>query len=168
LASSGRRLSVNAGKCWSHFPARRPDDNKKPKGLNWEYQIAAGNAGWPVQFRFAVHGFLSRVPELWTLGILKFMKLYPLTPDAWGAVAFRCLLFVSLTLLLAQFWAETQTWYIRLQMQESPRLFTVLLGLVLFLSSVFVVRRHRFLGLFGFVVGGLSMLLILLPEYAGN
>ena len=31
-------------------------------------QIAAGNAGWPVQFRFAVHADWSRVPELWTLG----------------------------------------------------------------------------------------------------
>ena len=30
-------------------------------------QIAAGNAGWPVQFRFAVHAGWSRVPELWTL-----------------------------------------------------------------------------------------------------
>jgi hypothetical protein len=108
------------------------------------------------------------VAQLSTLGILQFMKLYPLTPDAWGTVAFRCLLFVSLTLLLAQFWAETQTWYFRLQMQESPRLLTVLLGSVLFLSSVAVVRRHRFLGLFGFVVGGLCMLLILLPEYAGD
>ena len=27
-------------------------------------QIAAGNAGWPVQFRFAVHSDWSRVPEL--------------------------------------------------------------------------------------------------------
>ncbi len=33
--------------------------------VSWyEYQIAAGNAGWPVQFRFAVHVILSRVPEL--------------------------------------------------------------------------------------------------------
>jgi hypothetical protein len=31
-------------------------------------QIAAGHAGWPVQFRFAVHVIWSRVPELWTLG----------------------------------------------------------------------------------------------------
>ena len=30
-------------------------------------QIAAGNAGRRLQFRFAVHDFLSRVPELWTL-----------------------------------------------------------------------------------------------------
>jgi hypothetical protein len=30
----------------------------------WEYQIAAGNAGWPVQFRFAVRVIWSRVPEL--------------------------------------------------------------------------------------------------------
>jgi hypothetical protein len=48
------------------LPARRPDDNQKPKGLNREYQIAAGNAGWPFQFRFAVHAGWSRVPELWT------------------------------------------------------------------------------------------------------
>jgi len=31
-------------------------------------QIAAGNAGWRSQFRFAVHAGCSRVPELWTLG----------------------------------------------------------------------------------------------------
>jgi hypothetical protein len=31
-------------------------------------KIAAGNAGWPVQFRFAVHAFWSRAPELWTFG----------------------------------------------------------------------------------------------------
>jgi hypothetical protein len=48
---------------------------KKPKGLKWEYQIAAGNAGWPVQFRFAVHILWSRVPELWTLGSTSFMKI---------------------------------------------------------------------------------------------
>ena len=29
-------------------------------------QIAAGNAGWPVEFRFAVRAFWSRVPG--TLG----------------------------------------------------------------------------------------------------
>jgi len=29
--------------------------------------IAAGNAGWRLQFRFAVHAGWSRVPELWTL-----------------------------------------------------------------------------------------------------
>ena len=38
------------------------------------YQIAAGNAGWPFQFRFAVHILWSRVPELWTLGRYTFMK----------------------------------------------------------------------------------------------
>jgi prepilin-type N-terminal cleavage/methylation domain-containing protein len=37
---------------------------KKPKGLNWKYQIAAGNAGWRLQFRFAVHVIWPRVPEL--------------------------------------------------------------------------------------------------------
>jgi hypothetical protein len=30
--------------------------------------ISAGNAGWPFQFRFAVHVMWSRVPELWTFG----------------------------------------------------------------------------------------------------
>ena len=30
-------------------------------------EFAAGNAGWPFQFRFAVHAGWSRVPEL-TLG----------------------------------------------------------------------------------------------------
>jgi hypothetical protein len=30
--------------------------------------LAAGNAGWGSQFRFAVHAGWSRVPELWTLG----------------------------------------------------------------------------------------------------
>ena len=30
--------------------------------------LASGNAGWPSQFRFAVHGFWSRVPELWSFG----------------------------------------------------------------------------------------------------
>jgi hypothetical protein len=30
-------------------------------------KIAAHNAGWPSQFRFAVHAGWSRVPELWTL-----------------------------------------------------------------------------------------------------
>src|SRR5208282_2133343 len=34
-------------------------------------QIAAGNAGWPVQFRFAVHIVWSRVPELWSLDRMK-------------------------------------------------------------------------------------------------
>jgi hypothetical protein len=28
----------------------------------------AGNAGWRSQFRFAVHAFWSRVPDLWTFG----------------------------------------------------------------------------------------------------
>src|SRR5439155_25199965 len=30
-------------------------------------QIAAANAGWRLQFRFAVHVIWARVPELWTL-----------------------------------------------------------------------------------------------------
>ena len=38
------------------------------------YQIAAGNAGWRFQFRFAVHAGWSRVPEHKTLGITEPMK----------------------------------------------------------------------------------------------
>ena len=34
-----------------------------------EYQIAAGNAGWRLQFSFAVHVLWSRVPELWTFAV---------------------------------------------------------------------------------------------------
>jgi hypothetical protein len=33
-------------------------------------KIAVGNAGWRFQFRFAVHGFWSRAPELWTFDLL--------------------------------------------------------------------------------------------------
>ncbi len=32
-------------------------------------KIAAGNAGWRFQFRFAVHVIWSRVPELWSLAV---------------------------------------------------------------------------------------------------
>jgi len=39
-------------------------------------QIAAGNAGWRPQFRFAVRVLWSRVPELWALGRLALMKRY--------------------------------------------------------------------------------------------
>jgi hypothetical protein len=45
-----------------------PDDNVAE-------QIAAGNAGWRRQFRFAVHAGWSRVPELWTLGHERFWIL---------------------------------------------------------------------------------------------
>jgi hypothetical protein len=30
-------------------------------------QMATTNAGWPIQLRFAVHGFRARVAEFWTL-----------------------------------------------------------------------------------------------------
>jgi hypothetical protein len=42
-------------------------------------QIAAGNAGWPVQFRFAVHVIWSCVPELWTLDHNTSLIFMPLT-----------------------------------------------------------------------------------------
>ena len=34
---------------------------------------AGANPGWSSQFRFAVHVFFPRVPELWTLGIQTIM-----------------------------------------------------------------------------------------------
>jgi hypothetical protein len=40
--------------------------------------LAAGNAGWPFQFRFAVHAIWSRVPELWPLGIIDALMKYTL------------------------------------------------------------------------------------------
>ena len=56
-------------------PVTRNDNDSKalttaarpaaPSG--WVQQIAAGNAGWRLQFRFAVHAGWFRVPELWTL-----------------------------------------------------------------------------------------------------
>jgi hypothetical protein len=47
---------------------------RHPSGVNvsnhdrlFTQPLAAGNAGWRLQFRFAVHAGWSRVPELWTL-----------------------------------------------------------------------------------------------------
>jgi hypothetical protein len=37
-------------------------------------QIATGNAGWGLQFRFAVYAGWSRVPEFWALGVSAAMK----------------------------------------------------------------------------------------------
>ena len=42
----------------------------------WSNECAAGNAGWRLQFRFAVHVLWSRVPELWTLGRAASMKQF--------------------------------------------------------------------------------------------
>jgi hypothetical protein len=47
------------------------ESHKGPTGISeqkwWRgQQIAAGNAGWRLQFRFAVHAIWFRVPELWT------------------------------------------------------------------------------------------------------
>jgi len=35
------------------------------------FNLPAGNAGWPFQFRFAVHTGWSRVPELLSLGVMR-------------------------------------------------------------------------------------------------
>ena len=68
------------------LPARFAHAIKKPKGLKWEYQIAAGNAGCPFQFRYRGGRNQSRVPELWTLG---HMKLKPHLPIAFGVAYFH-------------------------------------------------------------------------------
>ena len=47
------------GECWYHSPPVAQMITKIQKGLTGS--IAAGNAGWPFQFRFAVHGLYSRV-----------------------------------------------------------------------------------------------------------
>jgi hypothetical protein len=44
-APRGARLNTigYAGKCSLHFPARRPNDNQKPTGLNRGYQVVAAD-----------------------------------------------------------------------------------------------------------------------------
>ena len=68
---------------------------KKPKGLNWEYLIAAGNAGWRSQFRFAVHAGWSRVPELWTLGSVRIFMLRMLKSVVKFAIVMFAMMIVS-------------------------------------------------------------------------
>ena len=56
-----------------------------------EYQIVAGNAGWPSQFRFAVHVIWSRVPDLWafdgrSMTSMKRMLIISLCV-CWGGLA---------------------------------------------------------------------------------
>jgi len=67
------------------LPARLRDDDKHPKGLNWEYQIAAGNAGWRLPFRCRGLRHQPRVPELWTLGCLMRMKRNQIAWWLWAA-----------------------------------------------------------------------------------
>ena len=73
------------------LPAHRPDDIKKTKGLNWEYQCASANSHCPSSFAYDYFAFLSflfcpapaafvvAVAELDTLGHLvavNFTLLY--------------------------------------------------------------------------------------------
>src|ERR1035438_4445061 len=54
-------------------------------------KIAADNAGWPVQFRFAVHAGWSRVPELWTLDHSEAPKYDHRKPETtWCVFINRC------------------------------------------------------------------------------
>jgi hypothetical protein len=55
------------------MPTRPPSG---PPRSGWVQQIAAGNAGWRSQFRFAVHADWSRVPELWTLAVIAYEALF--------------------------------------------------------------------------------------------
>ena len=52
--------------------------------------MATANPGWRLQFRCAVHAFWSRVPELWTLGHLHFMRFYTIIFVAVAAVLSGC------------------------------------------------------------------------------
>jgi len=45
MVSFGHRLLFVTRGVLSHSPPNRPDDTKKPKGLKWEYQVAAADAG---------------------------------------------------------------------------------------------------------------------------
>ena len=81
------------------LPARFAHAIKKPKGLKWEYQIAAGNAGWRSQFRFAVHVLWSRVPELWTLAINNNLNTKSRLNKRWIAYAFIGAFFVLIVVV---------------------------------------------------------------------
>ncbi len=60
--------------CWLSSRLDKPAALERPDDA--AQQIAPGNAGWPVQFRFAVHVIWSRVPELWTFGMSYGSVLY--------------------------------------------------------------------------------------------
>lgn len=101
-------------------------------------------------------------------GELSEVALRPPPATTRGLLLFRCVLLASLTLFLAQFWAESQPWYIRSVMQDMPRLLTVFFGVALFFSSFAVVSRRGVLGWLGFILGVLCMLWILAPGIAYN
>jgi hypothetical protein len=68
-------------------------------------QIAAGNAGWPFQFRFAVHAGWSRVPELWTLDHYESQLSISLGASSLGRRC-RCLFPRRLFLSLEEDWHQ--------------------------------------------------------------
>jgi hypothetical protein len=50
MVSFRHRLLFNTAGSVAALPARfRPDATKKPKGLEWEYQVASANAGTAVR-----------------------------------------------------------------------------------------------------------------------
>ena len=76
-APSFRRYSIERDigkKLAMRLPCNKRTGTASPRsGL--VQPIAPGNAGWPVQFRFAVHAGWSRVPELWTLDITRIHNM---------------------------------------------------------------------------------------------
>jgi hypothetical protein len=131
-------------------------------------QIAAGNAGWPVQFRFAVDAGWSRVPELWTLGIIKrHMTFTPLpkTRRVWELTCVRSCIFAGAVLLPVQIWARTfLAGWTRQYIEEQLWLISGVLCVFLLCCSVGAfLRRERVLGATAAFLGILSMLIRLLP-----
>ena len=62
------------------FPARFAHVIKKPKGLNWEYQVAGANRRWRLQFRYRGSRHESAVAQLFSLGLIAYAKNY----DYWS------------------------------------------------------------------------------------
>jgi hypothetical protein len=68
---------VHAGGAVVALPARHPNDNQKPKGLNCEYHITGANRRWRCQFRFAANVAGRRWLSSWSLGISRTMSISP-------------------------------------------------------------------------------------------
>jgi len=64
---------VHAGSAVVALPARRPDDNQKPTGLNWEYHGAGANPGWRSQFRIRGSRLLVPGGSAWSFGEVRLL-----------------------------------------------------------------------------------------------
>jgi hypothetical protein len=63
---SAAKLKINADQKRCFAQARQ--SSVRPAAQRLVQPVAAGNAGWPFLFRFAVPVIWFRVPEFWTLG----------------------------------------------------------------------------------------------------